>query len=115
MVLHRPFEPASLKGEVKKKHNPTRRIFSCFAAHLFEQDLKAWQKACVSVGLGTLTKVVGKPDPRYNELIIHDLWRSAMSGADEIGVREKVAMKISGRKTCDVFDPYRICRRCGRT
>jgi len=29
----------SLKGEVKKKHNSKGWIFSCFAAHLFEQDL----------------------------------------------------------------------------
>ena len=29
----------SLKGEVKKKHTPNGWIFSCFAAHLFEQDL----------------------------------------------------------------------------
>jgi hypothetical protein len=28
-----------LKGEVKKKHNFNGWIFSCFAAHLFEQDL----------------------------------------------------------------------------
>ncbi len=30
---------SSLKGEVKKKHNRNGWIFSCFAAHLFEQDL----------------------------------------------------------------------------
>jgi len=29
----------SLKGEVKKKHHCNGWIFSCFAAHLFEQDL----------------------------------------------------------------------------
>jgi hypothetical protein len=38
-VLHRPFELASLKGEVKKKHNANGWSFSCFAAHVFEQDL----------------------------------------------------------------------------
>jgi hypothetical protein len=30
---------SSLKGEVKKKHNTVGWIFSCFAAHLCEQDL----------------------------------------------------------------------------
>jgi hypothetical protein len=30
---------SSLKGEVKKKHHSNGWIFSCFAAHLFEQDL----------------------------------------------------------------------------
>jgi len=29
----------SIKGEVKKKHHSNGWIFSCFAAHLFEQDL----------------------------------------------------------------------------
>jgi hypothetical protein len=37
----RPVKPfgRSLKGEVKKKHNSDGWTFSCFAAHLFEQDL----------------------------------------------------------------------------
>jgi hypothetical protein len=26
---------------------------------------KEWQKACAAAGLGTLTEVGGKPDPRY--------------------------------------------------
>jgi integrase len=26
---------------------------------------KTWHKACVAAGLGTLTEVEGKPDPRY--------------------------------------------------
>jgi hypothetical protein len=30
---------SSLKGEVKKKHTANGWIFSCFSAHLFEQDL----------------------------------------------------------------------------
>ena len=30
---------SSLKGEVKKKHDSNGCFFSCFAAHLFEQDL----------------------------------------------------------------------------
>jgi hypothetical protein len=33
------YRVGSLKGEVKKKHNRNGWIFSCFAAHLFEQDL----------------------------------------------------------------------------
>lgn len=69
---------------------------------------KAWQKACVSAGLGTLTKVEGKPDPRYNGLIVHDLRRSAIRALMKSGSGEKVAMKISGHKTRDVFDRYNI-------
>jgi integrase len=69
---------------------------------------KAWQKACVAAGLGTLTEVEGKSDPRYTGLIIHDLRRSAIKNLMKAGVNEKVAMKISGHKTRDVFDRYHI-------
>jgi integrase len=69
---------------------------------------KAWQKACVAAGLGTLTEVDGKADPRYTGLIIHDLRRSAIKNLMKAGVNEKVAMKISGHKTRDVFDRYHI-------
>jgi integrase len=69
---------------------------------------KAWQKACVAAGLGTLTEVEGKAAPRYTGLIIHDLRRSAIKNLMKAGVNEKVAMKISGHKTRDVFDRYHI-------
>jgi len=69
---------------------------------------KEWHKACVAAGLGTLTKVEGKPDPRYDGLIIHDLRRSAIKNLMKVGVNEKVAMSISGHKTRDVFDRYHI-------
>lgn len=69
---------------------------------------KAWHKACVAAGLGKLTKVEGKPDPRYNGLTIHDLRRSAVKNLMKAGVREKVAMAISGHKTREVFDRYHI-------
>jgi hypothetical protein len=39
MVLHRPIECTSIKGEVKKKHFSAGWKFSCFAAHTIEQDL----------------------------------------------------------------------------
>lgn len=69
---------------------------------------KHWQKACVAAGLGSLTEVEGKPDPRYTGLIIHDLRRSAIKNLMKVGVNEKVAMKISGHKTRSVFDRYHI-------
>ena len=69
---------------------------------------KLWHKACVAAGLGTLTEVEGKPDPRYTGLIIHDLRRSAIRNLMKAGTSEKVAMTISGHKTRDVFDPYHI-------
>ena len=69
---------------------------------------KAWGKACVAAKLGTLVEVEGKADPRYTGLIIHDLRRSAIKNLMKAGVNEKVAMKISGHKTRDVFDRYHI-------
>ena len=69
---------------------------------------KAWQKACSAAGLGKLEEVEGRPDPRYTGLIIHDLRRSAIKNLMKVGVNEKVAMKISGHKTRDVFDRYHI-------
>jgi integrase len=69
---------------------------------------KAWHKACVTAGLGTLTEVEGKADPRYTGFIIHDLRRSANKNLMKAGVNEKVAMKISGHKTRAVFRRYHI-------
>ena len=69
---------------------------------------KAWQKACYAAGFGKLEEVEGRPDPRYTGLIIHDLHRSAIKNLMKAGVNEKVAMKISGHKTRDVFDRYHI-------
>ena len=76
---------------------------------------KTWHKACVAAGLGTLTEVEGKPDPRYTGLIIHDLRRLAISNLMKAGTREKVAMMISGHKTRDVFDRFTTSwiRGCG--
>jgi integrase len=69
---------------------------------------KVWHKACSAAGLGKLEEVEGRPDPRYTGLIIHDLRRSAIKNLMKVGVNEKVAMKISGHKTRDVFDRYHI-------
>jgi integrase len=69
---------------------------------------KEWQRACAACGLGTLTEVEGKRDPRYAGLIVHDLRRSAIRNLMKAGVNEKVAMAISGHKTRSVFDRYHI-------
>jgi len=70
---------------------------------------KSWVKSCVLAGLGTLTKVEGRPyDPHYSGLTLHDLRRSAVRNLVNAGVREKVAMQITGHKTRSVFDRYHI-------
>jgi integrase len=70
---------------------------------------KEWQKACVAVGLGTLTEVEDKPyDPIYRGLNIHDLRRSALTELTRHGVHTFVAMKISGHKDPSVFQRYNI-------
>jgi integrase len=69
---------------------------------------KEWHRACVKCGLGTLTVVEGKRDPRYAGLIVHDLRRIAIRNLMKAGAKEKVAMAISGHKTRSVFDRYHI-------
>lgn len=76
---------------------------------VFDTNLqKRWHKVCVAAKLGTLVDVEGKADPRYTGSIIHDLRRSAIKNLMKAGVNEKVAMRISGHKTRDVFGRYHI-------
>lgn len=70
---------------------------------------KEWMTACASCGLGTKIEIEGKPyDPRYEGLTLHDLRRSAVRNLINAGVRERVAMQITGHKTRSVFDRYHI-------
>ena len=71
---------------------------------------KTWQRACAAIGVGRIIDVPGKKyDPRYEGLTLHDFRRSAIRNLVTLaGVREKVAMEITGHKTRSVFDRYHI-------
>jgi integrase len=74
------------------------------------KEWKEWTKACAALGLDRIIAVEGRPyDPRYEGLTLHDFRRSAIRNLVTLaGVREKVAMEITGHKTRSVFDRYHI-------
>jgi Phage integrase family len=79
----------------------------------FTSFRKAWCNACVKVGLGTLdrpgaNKKLNGNYGKYDGLIPHDLWRSAMRDPIRSGVPQTVAMRISDDKTDSVFRQYDI-------
>jgi hypothetical protein len=68
-----------------------------------------WITACAACGLGRRITVEGKNwDPYYDGPTLHDLRRSAVRNLINPGVRERVAMQITGHKTGSVFDRYDI-------
>jgi hypothetical protein len=68
-----------------------------------------WITACAACGLGRKITVEGKKwDPCYDGATLRDLRRSAVRNLIIPGVRARVAMQITARKTRSVFDRYDI-------
>ena len=99
-----PLANPGLQGIIERRWN-ARLVMTengpLVVDRLFHRDGKpvkvlrrCWASAC---------KKVGRPD-----LLFHDLRRSAVRNMVKAGVREKVAMRITGHKTRSMFDRYHI-------
>jgi integrase len=86
------------------------------ATHVFHRDgapigdfKKAWHSALVRAGLTHKEKVPGSTKVRIvHDVLFHDLRRTAARNLLAKGVRETVAMKITGHATRSMFDRYSI-------
>ena len=118
-------------GELIERRKSDRQVktegSTMLAAFVFHNEgnpigdfRKAWATACAASGLGRFicdrckTTVEGHKcrecgtEATYSGHIFHDFRRTAVRNMVRAGVREKVAMTISGHKTRSIFDRYNI-------
>jgi integrase len=101
-------------AEIIERARETRRPDCVFVFHKDKKPIgdfrKSWWNACVAAGLGYFEKIgEGRSAKKiYHGLVPHDLRRSSVRNMLADGIREKVAMELSGHKTRSVFDRYHI-------
>jgi integrase len=101
-------------AEIIERARETRRPDCVFVFHEDKKPIgdfrKSWRNACVAAGLGYFEKIgEGRTAKKiYHGLVPHDLRRSSVRNMLADGIREKVAMELSGHKTRSVFDRYHI-------
>jgi integrase len=70
---------------------------------------KAWAQACIEAGLYRVVGVHADGSERtVPTRLFHDLRRSGVRNMVRAGVRERVAMDVSGHRTRSIFDRYNI-------
>jgi len=106
--------PEMLK--ILREQNPKSDFVFLRNGLLLHSFRKAWNRACIATGLGTMKPVDGatglgengKAKMKYHGLIFHDLRRSAITNMVQAGVDPFTATEISGHKTQSVFRRYKI-------
>jgi integrase len=108
-----------LKMEIKALHSK-RRLGCPYVFHHDGEPIrkfeKAWKTACVNAGLGRILRdeagnALRDRNGRLKKVpvkLFHDFRRTAARNMVRSGISERVAMKMTGHKTRNVFDRYNI-------